>query len=193
VKGTIVDEWEAIRAPPPPDLKEVAIEANETALMILDIQNQNCNYERRPRCVSSIPKIESLLGNVRAHGMLVIYSLTRNAALSDIREEVAPLGDEPTVKSGSDKFFNTSLESILANNGIKTLILVGTSAHGAVLNTAMDAALRNFHVIVPVDGISATEPYAEQYTIWHLSNAPGCKGRVTLTRVDLIQFQESPC
>jgi nicotinamidase-related amidase len=124
---------------------------------------------------------------------LVIYSLTRNAALSDIREEVAPVGDEPTVKSGPDKFFNTNLESTLANNGIKTLILVGASAHGAVLNTAIGAALRNFHVIVPVDGISATEPYAEQYTIWHLSNVPSCRGRVTITTVDLIQFQESPC
>lgn len=80
------------------------------------------------------------------------------------------------------------MKSILKNRDIETLVLVGTSAHGAVLNTAIGATLRDFHVIVPVDGMSATDPYAEQYTIWHLANAPRCRGQVAITRVDLIHF-----
>lgn len=188
MEGTIVEEWNEIGVPPPPNLAEVTIDPRSTALLVLDIQNQNCNSDRRPRCVATIPRIKRILENSRDHNMLVVYSLTRNASLSDIRGEVAPLGDEPIVKSGPNKFFNTDLKYVLRNNGIETLILVGTSAHGAVLNTAIEASLRKFRVIVPVDGISATEPYAEQYAIWHLMNAPGCQGRVTMSRVDLIQF-----
>jgi len=188
MEGTIVEEWDEIGVPPPPNLVEVTVDPRSTALLILDIQNQNCNSDRRPRCVASIPRINSILENCREHNMLVVYSLTRNASLSDIREELDPLGDEPIVRSGPNKFFNTDLEDILKENGIETVILVGTSAHGAVLNTAIEASLRKLRVIVPVDGISATEPYAEQYTIWHLMNAPGCRGQVTMSRVDLIQI-----
>jgi hypothetical protein len=31
--------------------------------------------------------------------------------------------------------------------------------------------------------------YAEQYTAWHLLNAPGTRGSSTLTRFDMIRFQ----
>jgi nicotinamidase-related amidase len=183
-----VEEWNEIRAPPPPNLEEVTINPRTTALLILDIQNQNCNAERRPRCLASLQKMKKFLENARTRNMLVIYSLTRKAALSDIRKEVSPRGDEPIVKSGPDKFFNTDLKINLKNRDIKTLVLVGTSAHGAVLNTAIAAILRNLRVIVPVDGISATNPYAEQYTVWHLQNAPGCRGQAAITKLDLIKF-----
>lgn len=187
-KMTIVDEWGTIKVPPPPELKTVTPDPRVTALLILDIQKRMCNEERRPRCAASVPKIQSLLTKARANGMLVVYSLTRSAEASDIVEEVAPLPNEPIVKSGVDKFFNTDLEDILRDKGIKTVILVGTSAHGAVLNTATGAASRGFEVIVPVDGMSASDPYAEQYTAWHLVNAPGTRRRTTLTKIDLIKF-----
>ena len=37
---------------------------------------------------------------------------------------------------------------------------MGTSSNGAVLYTASGAALRGMNVIIPVDGISAVDPYA---------------------------------
>ena len=43
-------------------------------------------------------------------------------------------------------------------------------------------------VIVPVDGMSAENPYAEQYTAWHLLNAPRLINAVTLTKIDLIRY-----
>jgi len=183
-KGTIIDEWVTIKAPPPPELKPVTVDSKSTALLILDIQNRNCNAERRPRCVSSIPKIQSLLNDARSKGTVVIYSGNK----SDIRKEIAPREGEPIVRSGVDKFFRTDLEKILKDKGIKIVILIGTSAHGAVLHTATAAALRGFQVIIPVDGMSASDPYAEQYTAWHLVNGPGSRSRTTLTRVDLIEF-----
>ena len=101
---------------------------------------------------------------------------------------VAPTKDDPVVRASVDKFFKTDLESILQAKGIQRVILVGTAAEGAVLNTAVAAAIRGLEVIVPVDGLSSSELYAEQYVCWHLLNAPGTRGKVTLTKMALIDF-----
>jgi nicotinamidase-related amidase len=184
--NTIISEWDTVKIPTAPELKPVTVDPATTALLILDIQNQNCNLERRPRCVRSVPKIKSLLEKARSAGVPVVYSLTRNAQPSDIRKEVTPRKDESVVASSVDKFYKTDLEKILKEKNIKTVIITGTSAHGAVLHTATGAAMHGFTVIVPVDGLSASEPYAEQYTCWHLANAPGTRRSTTLTRTDLI-------
>lgn len=184
---TIVDEWNTVKAPPAPELKSVTIDPRVTALLILDIQKQNCNMERRPRCVASVPKIQGLLARTRAKGVSVIYSLGAGTA-ADIYQEVAPLGGEPVVTSGPDKFLGTDLEEILKERRITTVIVTGTAAHGAVIYTASGAALRGFKVIVPVEGMSAENTYAEQYTAWHLANAPRVGAQVTLTRMDMIQY-----
>jgi len=122
--------------------------------------------------------------------MPVIYSLTRTANSSDILNDVASLEGEPVVQSGVDKFFHTDLEKILTDKKVETVVLVGTAAHGAVLHTATGADLRSLQVIVPVDGMSASELYPEQYTTWHLANAPGIQKQMTITRVDMPQVSE---
>lgn len=184
----IIDEWASVKAPPPPELKPVTIDPKVTALLILDITQQNCNAERRPRCVASVPKIQGLLNQARARGVVVIYSLAGAATVADVLKEVAPIGGEPVVRSSADKFFGTDLEKILKEKGIKTVIVVGTAAHGAVLYTGSEAAKRGFQVIVPVEGMSAESTYIEQYTAWHLVNNPSYGRQVTLTRIDMIKF-----
>ena len=186
--GDVVDEWAGVTAPPPPEPVPVKLDVKSTALLILYIQISNCNLETRPRCVASLPRIHTLMAQARSRGMAVVYSLTRSADVGDIREELTPLPDEPVVRSGVDKFFGTDLETILKDRGIQTVIVTGTAAHGAVLHTATGAALREFRVIVPVDAISAREMYAEQYTAWHLANAPGTRRQTTLTRASLIEM-----
>ena len=99
-----------------------------------------------------------------------------------------PSGKGAVVKSSVDKFYNTELENILRDKGIKTVIIAGTTAEGAVLHTATGASMRGFRVIVPVDGMSAGNLYPEQYTAWHLLNAPGTRRSTTLTRFDMIGF-----
>ena len=121
---TIVDEWSTVKAPPAPELKSVTIDPKVTALLILDIQKQNCNMERRPRCVASVPKIQGLLARTRAKGVPVIYSLGAGTA-ADIYQEVAPLGGEPVVTSGPDKFLGTDLEKILMR-----ILMPSSTPHG---------------------------------------------------------------
>ncbi len=185
---TIVDEWATVKAPPPPELKPVTIDPKVTALLMLDFVKQICSPQARPRCVASVPKVQRLLTQGRAKGVQVVYSLGAGTSVADIWPEVAPVGGEPAVTSGPDKFVNTDLEKILREKGIKTVIVVGTAAEGAALHTAAGSALRGFKVVVPLDGVSSSNTYAEQYTAWHLANAPRIGPQVTLTRIDLIGY-----
>jgi nicotinamidase-related amidase len=198
---TIIDEWSSVKPPPPPELKPVTADAKTTALLVMDLIKQACNAERRPRCVASIPRIEKLLAEARAKGVTVIYTLFPSPApsiptpvIGDILPEIAPKGNEPVVVSFVDKFIlndrDTGLATILKDKGITTVIAVGTAAHGAVLYTASAAALRGFNAIVPVDGMSGDgqDTYIEQYVAYHLTRAPILSPKVTLTRIDMINF-----
>jgi nicotinamidase-related amidase len=182
---TIVDEWATVKAPPPPELKPVVIDTKTTALLMLDFVKQICG--KRPRCVASLPKVQHLLTEAREKGVPVIFSVA-GQPITDVLPQVAPNTGEPSVSSGPDKFLNTDLDNILKQKGIKTVIVVGTAAEGAALNTAAEAALRGYKVIVPLDGLSSSSTYAEQYTAWHLANAPRIGAQVTLTRIDMIRY-----
>jgi len=182
----VVEEWGGVQAPKPPDLKPVTLDSS-TAVLSLDFVKQTCNTERRPRCLATVPKVEGLLKQARAKKVTVIHSITSAATPADVLKEVAPLEGEPIVKSSADKFFGTDLEKILKEKGIKTVIVTGTAAQGAVLNTASQAAFRGLKVVIPVDGMSAENLYFEQYTAYHMANAPGVGQQTTLTRIDMIK------
>lgn len=186
---TIIDEWKTVPLPSAPPLKPVLIDPTTTAFLILDIQLPMCDVAQRPRCAASVPKIADFLLQARVRSMLVVYSLTPTGTVESIAPDVYPLPGEPTVSSSVDKFYNTDLEKILKEKGIKTVIIVGTAAHGAVLHTATGASTRGMQVIIPVDGMSAIEPYAEQYTAWHMLNAPGTRARATLTTFGMMKFK----
>jgi nicotinamidase-related amidase len=186
---TIIDEWSNVKAPPAPQLKAVTIDPETTALLILDLIKQTCNREDRPRCLESLPYVKKLLDAARAKKLLVVYSLSPGpAVIADTLPEVAPNENEPFVKSGVDKFYQTDLERILTEKNIRTLIIVGTAAHGAVLYTASEAVVRGFNVIVPVDGVSAESTYIEQYVAYNFYSAPIIAAKVTLTSTDMVKF-----
>ena len=182
----ILDEWANVKAPPAPTLKEVKVDPKTTALLMLDFMNQNCG--KRPRCVATLPAMKKLLAAARAAKATVVYSLIAKTTPADVMKEVAPLPDEPSVLSGPDKFRNTELEKILKDKGITTVIVAGTSANGAVLFTGAGAAFRGMNVIVPVDGMSAVEAYAELASVFMFMNAPQVSARSTLTKIEMIKF-----
>lgn len=183
---SVVHEWYNVKTPPPPELKSVTVDPRMTALLVLDFNKQTCSSERRPRCIESIPAVRKLLSAARSSGVPVIYSLSAGAAPADIAKELSPDSKDPIVTSGPDKFLGTDLEKILREKKIETVIVTGTAAHGAVLYTASAAALRGMKVIVPVDAISAETLYPEQYTVWHLVNAPRISAQVILSTINQI-------
>jgi len=185
----IIDEWSQVKAPPPPTLQTVRIDPASTALIVMDISMRTCSTAHRPACAASLPAIARLVREARASGVLVLYSLIGHDNRSDIPTAFAARPTDTVLTgAGPDKFIGTDLEAILQAKHVKTLITVGTSAEGAVLNTASGAAFRGFESIVPVDGMSSGTLYGAQATAWFLAHAPRVSQHTKLTKVDLIKF-----
>ena len=185
--ATIIDEWASVKPGPAPELKPVTIDTKTTALLAMDFVKGACNAERRPRCVASIPLIAKFMNEARAKGMTIIHTVGGRATVADILPDVAPKDGEQLISANSDKFLRTDLEKTLKDKGFTTIVAVGTAAHGAVLFTVAEAALRGIKVIVPVDG-STADIFDEQAVVWILSRLPGAGQNVTLTKFDMIKF-----
>jgi nicotinamidase-related amidase len=195
---TIIDEWSNVKAPPPPQLQSVTLDPKTTALLMIDIIKQTCNTQRRPRCVAMIPKVQKLLAEARAKGVYVIYALFPSPSpatfpdpkISDYVPELAPKGDEPVVTSFVDKFIlrdkDTGLQKMLKDKGIATIVPVGITSHNGVLFTSVDAAMRGFNVVVPVDGMAGNNAYEDQVAAYTLTSSIVYK--VTLTSIDMMKF-----
>lgn len=185
--GDIIEEWANVKAPAALPLKPVTVDAKTTALLLLDFIKPNCT--NRPRCLAQMPTMKKLLAEARAAKVTIVFSTSGKGTPQDILPDVAPMAGEPVVNSSVDKFMGTELAKILQDKGIKTVIVTGTAAHGAVLYTGSASALRGFTVIVPVDGMSSEDLYYEQATAWLLVMGTGGIGpKVTLTRSDMIKF-----
>lgn len=191
---SIIDDWAKVKAPPPPALQPVIVDPRTDALLLLDFNGAEaansgpCNKALRPRCLASLPKVQAALEAAREHHVFVVYSETLTGKPGDIRPDVAPKEGEPIVRSGPNKFLGTDLRDLLAGKGIKRVIVTGTAAEGAVLNTASDAALHGMNVVIPVDGMSSSELYAEQYVAWHMTHAPWVAQKTVLTRLDMLRY-----
>ena len=183
---TIIDQWASIKTPPAPALKPVTVDPKTTALLMLDFMHQNCG--KRPACMASIPAVKKLLTAARDAKAAVIYSIIPNSTTADIIKDVMPTANEPHVQAGPDKFLHTDLEKMLKDKGIQTVIVAGTASNGAVLFTGAGAAMRGLKVIVPIDGMSAAEPYADVTTAYTFATAPLVSAKSTLTMSDMIKF-----
>jgi nicotinamidase-related amidase len=186
-RADIIDEWGTLTVPTPaPELKPAVLDPKTTALLMLDFLPPNCG--RSPRCMGTLPKVKALLDAARAAKALVVYTEFPPVTMAEVLPGVAPLGNEPNVQASADKFINSNLDQTLKTAGIKTVIVVGAAANGAVLYTGSDAAQRGYKVIVPVDGMSGNTPFAEAYTALQMTTGPTVAQAVTLTRTGLVKF-----
>lgn len=186
--GNVIDDWANIKDPPPPALTSVTVDPKTTALLMLDFTHQICNEKTKPRCVASLPAMKNLLAQARDNHVMVVFSTAGNMTPKDIWADIAPAPGEPVVNSHANKFQDTDLEKILKDKGIKTVIVTGVNANGAVLYTASEAAFLGFNVIDPIDGSSAENEYIEQYVVYNFAHAPLVSSMVTLTTSGMIKF-----
>jgi nicotinamidase-related amidase len=179
-------------APVLPDVTPIAVDPTTTAFLVLDINSAVC--PSRPACVASVPSISRMLSRARAAGMFVGFSSTAGA---EVLPDVAPRDSEPVVTARADKFFNTTLDQILKDHGVQTVLLVGAAANGAVLYTSFGANLRGYTVAVATDGISSGPDFDTYLAQYQILNQPGFSNptndplhanAATLTRSDLISF-----
>lgn len=185
----------AAAVPTIPAPAAVTVDAKTTAYLVLDLTSVICTP--RKSCVASLPAAAALLKKAREANVLVVYSDTATAG-STILPEVAQQPDDPKVTGRADKFFGTNLDDILKGKGIKTTVIVGSAANGAVLYTAFGANLRGYTVVVAEDGISSDDAFAVLLTRYQMLNQPGFTNsdnkpleptRVTLSRSNLITFK----
>ena len=144
----VISDWSTAVAPPPPELKEVTVDPATTALLFLDMMKAGCSA--RPRCVAAVPNMKRLHDAARAHNMVVWYSLvgSNGKATPDdvIDPAIKPRAGEWYRQGGPDKFLGSTLEPILKEAGIKTVIICGNSFQGrpsARLRAPRSAATRS--------------------------------------------------
>ena len=189
--GDIITEWDSVKLPPKPELKSVTVDPKTTALLVLDLMRDNCGV--RPRCVPIVPIVKKLIDEARAHDMMIVYNLTGASKPEDIVDAgIMPKPGDFMIKNGrgGDKFIRSNLDAGLKEKGVKTVIITGTSAQGAVATTSNGATGRGYKVVVPVDGTASEDAFRELYGIFHLASGgpTALTQNVTVTRSDLIKF-----
>jgi nicotinamidase-related amidase len=187
----VLDDWAAAKAPPPPELKPVKLEASTTALLIMDLMKNGVCADR-PRCVATIPNVKRLFDAAHAAGAMVWFALGGpNGKPADVIDiGYVPRDGEWEAPDSVDKFFGSHLDEKLKARGIKTVILCGTSFQGVGVSNALAAADRGYKVIVPVDCLSSQDAYGEQSAVTYMFNdGPAVvRMQVTLTRSAMVKF-----
>ena len=169
---------------------EVELPAKETAVIVVDMQNDFVKPEGKlyvPTAQATVEPIRRLLERARKAGARVFYTQDTHYDNDPeyeiwgehvrygtwgwrIIDELKPQeGDIVVVKTRYDGFYGTPLDDLLRVYGIRNTVIVGTVANICVLHTAASAALRWYKVIVPIDGISALTEFDLHATLRQVS------------------------
>jgi nicotinamidase-related amidase len=197
---------ETVRVPRVRVADRVSLPARQTAVIVVDMQNDFAHPQGRlysPASREVIPRIASVLDRARRAGARVIY--TKDAHYPDdplefpiwgphavrgswgweIIDELRPAaGDIVIEKPTYDAFFGTPLDHLLRAYGIQHLVVAGTVANICVLHTVASARLRQYSVVVPVDAIAALNEFDYAAALRQMDFLY----RAVLTRADGVEF-----
>ncbi|AWR94182.1 cysteine hydrolase family protein [Acidianus brierleyi] len=169
-----------IRVPQIPEEKEIELDPRNTAVIIVDMQNDFVKKGGKlyvPNAEKTIGPINDLIKKSRNSSVTVIYTqdwhmkddpefkIWGEHALAgswgaEIVDELKPEKDDFVIKKYRyDAFFETPLDYILRVKNIKNIVISGTVANICVLHTAGSASLRWYNVIMIKDGISALDDF----------------------------------
>ncbi len=183
----------AQEGPNKPQPQAVTLDSKTTAILVLDLHTR-C-HDPKQICSKLMPGLGEFLEKARASSASIIYTVSSEEKGKPSAEIATPLkrrSSEPVVyPQGFDKFIGGELEGLLKPKGIKSVVIVGSSAHIAVLHTAASAARGySFNVIIPMDGMNSRSNYEMEYTFHHLSVIPGGANKlVQFTNLSMITFQ----
>jgi nicotinamidase-related amidase len=187
---SVIDRWHDVKAPPPPPIHPVTVDPATTALLVMDFSGEVCTPKTRPRAATALPKLKAFLQEARRRKMLVVHTTTRTGTAAELADAVRPVDGEAVYSAKFDKFHGNDLEALLRRHGVDTVIATGTSANGCLLFTVSGAVLRDFRVVVPIDGMPAATAYQEQFVAWEIANAPVIREKAVLSRFDAISFRQ---
>jgi len=196
-----------VEVPELPFKDRVQLEAQKTALIVVDMQNDFVEPGGNlvvPAAKDTVKAIQRLIAQARTSGVKVVY--TQDTAFPGDKEfEIWPehclkdtwgwqivddlrpqAGDLVCLKNRYDGFYDTWLDHFLGKVWqIESLVIVGTVSNICVLHTAASAGLRWYHVVVPADGISALTEFDQALTLHQVG---GLYSGSILRSVDDIRF-----
>ncbi len=171
-------------------LSRLSLPAKNTCLLLADMLVDFVSPRGKlfvPDTRKTIPPLRSLVLKARAAGAMIVYiqdwhrpddpefSIWGPHAVQESRgtrviSELAPGPRDFVVRKRTyDPFFSTDLDLLLRQKGIRNLIVTGTVANICVLHAAGSASLRGYRVVVPVDAISALNPFDFQAALRQIS------------------------
>jgi len=156
---------QAPAVPTLPATAPVSLDPKTTAVLVLDY----VFCYRMTGCNATLPAIQTLLTSARSAGVPIIYTK------APVPKEIANQTGDTVITNdiGPEKFLNTSLASILQSKGIKTVVVMGIAANGALLYTAQEACVRHYTVVVPLDTVIGSI-FVQAYVPYQLLSGPGC-------------------
>lgn len=89
---------------------------------------------------------------------------------AEVVSELAPAEEDYCVKKRRfSGFFQTDLDLILRELGVKTVIVTGVVTNICVRSTCHDAFFLGYNVVVPEDCVRATGPREQASTLWDIA------------------------
>jgi nicotinamidase-related amidase len=134
-----------------PHLSALLYGARRTGIYRVFIQ-QTCF----PEAMSDSPAWLYL--RTRKHGISPDFSIDGTWG-HGIVEEIKPLAGETVLrKHRSNAFAHTSLDLLLRNNGVRSIVVTGAVTEGCVLATAIDALSYDYYTVVARDCVASRHP-----------------------------------
>jgi nicotinamidase-related amidase len=162
-----------------PDLHGNVPDEAAAALLLIDVVN-DLEFEGGdrllPQALALADRLERLVRRTRAAGLPTIYvndNLGRwqSSFPAVLAHALGPVRGAPlagrlrpdadayvVLKPKHSAFYATTLDVLLRYLKVGTLILTGLTGDRCVLFTAIDAFLRDFHLVVPSDCVVSIEP-----------------------------------
>ena len=178
---------ETVEVPEIPFRDKVELPAEETALVIVDMQNDFVHPDGAlyvPAAREALPRMKDLLDRARAAGVRIAYTQDTHregdpewntwpahVALGtwgwELVDQLKPEPNELVCsKSRYDGFYGTELEHYLSRVwDVKNVVIVGTVSNICVLHTAASAGLRFFRLVMPADGVGALTTFGQAMTL----------------------------
>jgi nicotinamidase-related amidase len=182
---------EQVTVPDIPIKEKVRLPAARTAVIVVDMQNDFVTPGGSlvgPDAAGTVLAICQLLANARSQGVQIAYTQDTHTEGDpewqiwpehcrqgtwgwEIVADLQPQpGDLVCPKSRYDGFYDTSLDHYLSRVWkVEHLVIVGTISSICVLHTAASAGLRWFHVVTPIDGVSALNDFDQALALRQIS------------------------
>ena len=172
------------------DLHGSAPDQSSVALLLIDLIG-DFEFEDGDRifehALPAAEKIKALKKRAKEHKIPVVYvndnfgrwqsdfkkllehALDETVRGSPIAKILRPDEDDYFVlKPKHSGFYSTTLDTLLAYLGAKTLILTGVATNICVLFTANDAYMRDFELVIPGDCVAANDASENEDTLGYL-------------------------